>query len=144
MKHLLIILPLLFSKPLLGCCFGPEPFETEYKEAQLVVAGKVTSRKIIRKHILEANGDSYTITYLQYTIKPCKVYKGNPAKKVKVITAHKGTTGGMRFKMWQYYVMYGFQDNKLGLTTSRCNRNFSHKSERYNKEIALLESVRDN
>ncbi len=143
MKYFLVILCLFLSRPLLACtCFGAGDFETEYNEAQVVVEGKVTGRKIIRKRISNTGG-TYRVTYLQYTIRPRKTYKGQPTQKVRVITAHRGATCGARFNVGRYYIVYGFQDDKLGLITSRCNRNVSKKSERYVKEIKLLEEAQN-
>jgi hypothetical protein len=137
-RYRFVVLLLLLSSELIACqCAGKIPFEEDYSQSASIVTGRVISRQVKTYHY-NKDGVNEKWTYFEYKIQVKQTYKGEPVKILWVTTARKTPACGMKFKIGKDYLIYAHHDERYGLYTSDCNRNFLSSDFRFEADLTVL------
>jgi hypothetical protein len=121
------------------CEPGYIAFEEEYSGASAIVLGKVIARRTKTYHYKSKDGDYFDLYYYEHTVRVKKAYKGAPAQIIKVATVWENVSCGMRLKRGRTYLIYAMPDERYGLYTGKCNRNYLRTHEQFKQAIAQVE-----
>ena len=143
---LILLLSIIFSFSGNACsCIGGETLSEQYLAADLIIFGKVVSKRIV---VLSdtIDGDYVDVTRAAYKVVVKKTYKGvNQSDTIEVVT-QLGFSGdcGVRFQINRNYVIYMYKHNKyfnrgkivpFYFSTDICTRTTGYK---IRKEIRLI------